>query len=309
MRHVQSLEEAALVHPSVVTIGVFDGVHQGHRHLINQFVRHAEAFDLVPVVLTFFPYPDTILHGLKQGYYLTMPDFKAQLLAQIGVKVVVTHPFDDAVRHMRAVKFVDRLTQYLRMQSLWVGADFAMGYRREGNVEFLSKESSKRGFDLKVVDLMDAGSEHVSSTRIRQALAEGDLDMATRLLGRPHQIAGSVVEGAGRGRTLGIATANLSLPLEQAIPARGVYAAWALVDGQEVPAVVNIGLRPTFDGTGDLTVEAHLLDFSADLYGQTISLKFISRLRDEHKFANVQALLDQIHRDIARARTLLTDSC
>jgi riboflavin kinase/FMN adenylyltransferase len=132
--------------------------------------------------------------------------------------------------------------------------------------------------------------------------------MTTSLLGRPHQIAGNVVQGAGRGRTIGIATANLSLPVEQAIPARGVYAAWAFVNGRQVPAVVNIGLRPTFDGTSGLTVEAHLLDFEADLYGQTIDLQFISRLRDEHKFENVQALVEQIHKDITQARTLLIHS-
>jgi riboflavin kinase / FMN adenylyltransferase len=308
MRHVHSLEEAGLSGPSAVTIGVFDGIHRGHQHIIKQFVNYAKEASLTPVVLTFFPYPDTVLHGFRQGYYLTLPDAKAAMLAALGVEVIVTYPFNDEVRHMRAAAFVEQLLSHLKMRALWVGADFAMGYQREGNVPFLTSEAAKLRFDLRVVDLMDADNEHVSSTRVRQALENGDVVEAARLLGRPHRLPGVVVKGAGRGRTINIPTANLSFPEEQAIPARGVYAAWAGVGSEWFPAVVNIGVRPTFDGAGGLTVEAHLLDFGADLYGQTLELDFVERIRDEQKFQDVQSLVDQIHRDIEKARKILPPS-
>lgn len=306
MRHVRSLDEAGLTQTSVVTIGVFDGVHRGHQFLIGQLIDYAKRVSLTPVVLTFFPYPDTILRGLREGYYLTLPDAKAALLGEMGVEVVITYAFSEEVREIRAADFVQQLLEHLRMQSLWVGVDFAMGYKREGNVAFLTGEAARRGFDLRVVDLMDANGEGVSSTRIRHALQGGDVEEAARLLGRPHRVPGIVVQGVGRGRTINIPTANLSFPEEQAIPARGVYAAWAETGGKRVAAVVNIGLRPTFDGAGGLTVEAHLLDFSADLYGQTLALDFVERLRDERKFDGIQALIDQIQSDIGQARSILS---
>jgi riboflavin kinase/FMN adenylyltransferase len=152
---------------------------------------------------------------------------------------------------------------------------------------------------------MDAGGERVSSTRIRDALRDGDVAEAARLLGRPYRIAGQVAQGAGRGRTIGIPTANLDIPQDQAIPARGVYACRAIIGQQHIPAVTNIGLRPTFDGNGTQTVETHLLDFNADLYGQTVELDFVAHLRAEQKFSGVQALIEQINLDIERARTIL----
>ncbi len=305
MRHITSLEEAQLSRPSVVTIGAFDGVHRGHQYLIRQLLAYARAEQLIPVVLTFHPHPEMVLHGFRPGYYLTLPDVKARLLAELGVELVVSHPFNDQVRHMRASDFVGSLLEHLRMSSLWVGADFAMGYQREGNVAFLRNQSKLRQFNLRVVDLMDAGGERISSSRIREALAAGDVTEAGRLLGRPFTVEGEVVRGIGRGRTIGIPTANLEISHEQAIPARGVYAGRAEFERQPQPAVVNIGLRPTFDGTGALTVEAHLLDFSGDLYGRSMRLSFTDRLRDEQKFDGIEALVGQIHRDIEHARVLL----
>jgi riboflavin kinase / FMN adenylyltransferase len=304
MRHITTLEEANLTQPSVLTIGAFDGVHRGHQLLIGEAVEVAHTQGLVPVVLTFFPHPEMVIRGPQPGFYLTMPDQKASLLGDLGVELVVTHPFNDEVRHMRAAEFVDRLLRYLKMKALWVGADFAMGYQREGNIEFLRSQSQAQNFNLRVIDLMDAGGERVSSSRIRSELSEGHVEEAGRLLGRPFALPGTVVEGAKRGRTIGIPTANLSVPEEQAVPARGVYAAWALINGERHPSVVNIGMRPTFDGSGVQVIEAHLLDFSGDVYSQPMTLEFTARLRDEMKFAGVDALLAQIHQDIAQARNL-----
>ncbi len=308
MRHIRKLEEAGLIGPSVVTIGAFDGVHRGHQSLIGQLLAHAAESRRVPVVLTFHPHPEMVLRGQRPGFYLTMPERRAALLGALGVELVVTHPFDESVRQIRAAEFVDRLIANLQMSALWVGSDFAMGYRREGDVPFLQRQADARGFGLRVVDLMDAGGERVSSTRIRDALAAGEVQEASRLLGRLYSVPGRVVRGVGRGSTIGIPTANLDIAPEQAIPLRGVYAGWVEIKTGMAPAVVNIGLRPTFDGSGSLTVEAHLLDFTGDLYAQEVELHFAARLRDEQRFDGIAALVAQIQADIGRARQLLMRS-
>jgi riboflavin kinase/FMN adenylyltransferase len=305
MRHIHSLDQAGLSQPSVVTIGVFDGVHRGHQYLLGQLVDQARGRGQAPVVLTFFPYPELVLRGYRSHFYLTLPDTKAELLGAQGIELVITHPFDDTIRHIRAAAFVESLMTHLKMQSLWVGADFAMGYQREGNVDFLRREAESKGFELRVVDLMDAGGERISSTSVRNALQAGDAAEAARLLGRPFRVPGKVVAGASRGRTIGFPTANLDIPEDQAIPERGVYACWAHVDGQRIAAVTNIGLRPTFDGASALTIEAHLLDFGGDLYGHSLDLDFVAHLRNEQKFSGPQALIEQIERDIERAREIL----
>ncbi len=305
MRHITSLTEAKLSLPSVITIGAYDGVHRGHQYLVSKLVTSARAAGHVPVVLTFYPHPEIVLRGSQLGFYLTLPDEKARLLANLGVELVVTHPFDDEVRQIRASEFVDRLLEHLNMRALWVGEDFAMGYQREGDVDFLRAQGREKGFQVEVVDLMDAGDERVSSSRVRVALAAGDVAEAARLLGRPHFVTGEVIAGARRGRTLGFPTANLSVPPELAMPARGVYVGWVPIGKRPQPAVINIGLRPTFDGTSAVIVEAHLIDFSGDLYGQRIEVHFVARLRDEQKFAGVEALVAQIRRDVQRGREVL----
>jgi len=298
MIHFDSLERAKVRNHTIVTIGVFDGVHRGHQHLLRQLVDFARQAQLIPVVVTFFPYPDLVINGFVPGYYLTLPELKADLLCALGIEVVVTQPFDDQTRHLRATDFVSKLLVHLDMEAMWVGADFAMGYKREGDVGFLGKAAQQNGFGLRVIDLIDADGERISSSLIRRALATGDVDAASHLLGRPHRLTGTVVHGAGRGKSIGIPTANISFPPEAAVPYRGVYAARVLISNIVMAnAVVNIGIRPTFDGAGDQIVEAHLLNFSSDLYAQKISLDFISRLRDEQKFENVESLVHQIGKD------------
>lgn len=308
MRHIRSLAEANLDRPSMVTIGVFDGVHRGHQYVIARLLSAAQAAGAVSVVLTFYPYPELVIRGPRPHYYLTMPDEKAALLHQLGVELVITHPFNDEVRHIRAATFVDQLLTHLRMAELWVGADFVMGYRREGSVDFLKAQADEKDFALRVVDLMDAGDEKVSSSRVRRALAEGDVSEAAYCLGRPFRLRGGVVEGERRGHTIGIPTANLDIAEEHAVPAHGVYAAWAWVGDQRVPSVVNIGVRPTFDSSARTVVEAHLLDFNANLYGQDLMLDFVARLRGEQRFEGVAALLAQIDRDIEQARRIFAEA-
>ena len=306
MRHIRTLSAANLERPSVVSIGVFDGVHRGHQHVIARLLAAAQAADAVSVVLTFFPYPELVIRGPQPNYYLTMPDDKAALMHELGVELVITHPFNDDVRHIRAADFVDQLLAHLRMTELWVGADFVMGYQREGNVEFLQAQAAEKDFILRVVDLMDAGGERISSSRVRQALAIGDVKEAAYCLGRSFRLQGEVVQGAQRGQSIGIPTANLSIDDDRAVPAHGVYAAWATIGEERVKAMVNIGVRPTFDESEHTVVEAHLLDYEADLYGKTMVLDFVARLRGEQRFAGVDELVAQIKSDIDQGRKILS---
>lgn len=308
MMHLYKLSDANLPQSSVVTIGVFDGIHQGHRALIERLVNEAKSAGLLSVVLTFFPHPDRVLRGLSGRYYLTSPEQRAEELGKLGVDCVVTLPFNDETRQIRAADFVNQLVESLKMKELWVGADFALGYKREGNVEFLTARGKEQGFNVTAIDLVQAENAPgaISSTMIRQALENGDVEQATAWLGRSYVVRGEVVHGLARGRTIGFPTANIDVWAEQVIPANGVYAGWAtLENGERYKAVTNIGVRPTFDGTG-VTVEAYLLDFDGDLYGQQLAFSFEHRLRGEKKFNGIQELVAQISADAEAGRAILT---
>lgn len=302
-----SLSELSLASPAVVTIGAFDGVHRGHQALIGSLVAHARATGRVAVAITFSPHPSVFLRGRRPSFYLTTPDEKAGILAALGVDVLVTHRFDAAFAAITAAEYVGQLVRHARMAELWCGADFALGHNREGNVAYLRAAGERLGFTVHVQTPIQLDGEIISSTRIRQCLRDGAVEQAAHLLGRPFRLSGQVVEGARRGRAIGIPTANLAVAEEHAIPAVGVYACRAdIPQASGLPAVTNIGYRPTFNSTEPkLTVETHLLDFTGDLYGATVSLDFIARLRPEMKFAGVEALVAQIHSDIRTARHLL----
>lgn len=311
MLHTSALEDLHLPQPACLTIGSFDGVHRGHQRLIGEMVRQAHATGRAAVVVTFYPHPSVFLRGRRPSFYLTTPEEKAAHLAALGVEAVVTHPFNADVANIRAADFVSRLVQHARMTELWCGSDFALGHNREGTVEFLRAEGEQRGFTVTLASPELADGEVISSTRIRQALRDGAVEQAARYLGRPFRLTGEVVEGAHRGRTIGIPTANLAVSEEHAIPATGVYACRAYPSGTQPAAVhravTNIGYRPTFEAqTPALTVEAHLLDFSDNLYGRPLSLEFVARLRPEMKFSGIDALLAQIQRDILEARHILS---
>src|SRR5258706_10626120 len=210
MKHIYNLEKAALDQPSIVTIGVFDGVHRGHQHLLAPLVAEAQTNNYLSVVLTLFPHPDHVLRNLTGRYYLTTPEQKAYLLGELGVNVVVTHPFQDEVRHIRAAQFVDQLMSHLKMTSLWVTSDFAMGYEREGNFAFLIEQGREKGFEVRQIDLLvDKSTSVISSSRIREALIAGDVAQATEWLGRPYRVEGPVVHGDHRGTSIGFPTANV----------------------------------------------------------------------------------------------------
>ncbi len=306
MQHVPALEALHLEQPSYLTIGAFDGVHRGHQALIGDMAAAAHAAGCAAVVLTFFPHPSVVLRGRRPSFYLSTPEEKVAYLAAIGVDAVVTHPFNHDVANTSAAAFVERLVAYARPRELWCGAEFALGHGREGNVEYLAAAGAQRGFTVHVQAPVLIDGELISSTRIRQTLRDGAVEQAARYLGRPFRLAGQVVQGAHRGRKLGIPTANLAVWDERAVPAVGVYACRAWPNGTPCQAVVNIGFRPTFDGgEAQPVVEAHLLEFEGDLYGQGLTLDFYARLRSEMKFAGVEPLLAQIKRDIVAAREIL----
>jgi riboflavin kinase/FMN adenylyltransferase len=305
MQHFTSLDDIRLAN-SWLTIGSFDGVHLGHQQIVRRLVQGAHAEQLPAAVLTFFPPPAVVLQKRSDAVYLTLPPERARLFGELGVDIVITQPFSLELANTSATEFTRQVHAQLNFSHLCVGYDFALGRGREGNVDFLRALGVQIGYTLAIQEPVQNDGHVISSSQIRRALAEGDAALAGRLLGRPYRMTGEVVHGDGRGHTIGIPTANLTLPAERVVPRSGVYACLAHVDGTPWPAVTNIGVRPTFDNQPVLPqVETHLLDYRQDLYGKVIDLDFVDRLRDEQRFPSVTALVEQIQRDIDKARTVL----
>ena len=295
------------LHNTWLTIGSFDGVHRGHQEIIHKLTAGAHAVGATAVVLTFHPHPAVVLGKRKDAFYLTTPEQRAELLGELGVDYVIVQPFNLAVAGTSAADFMAKINTNLEIKELWVGHDFAMGKNREGNVDKLREIGLALGYNLEFLEPFVMEGEIVSSSRIREILKRGEVRDAARLLGRPYTLTGQVVPGDGRGRLIGVPTANLAVWSELQLPEAGVYVCRAQVGGQWFGALTNVGIRPTFDPPDAAPrVEAHLLDFHADLYGQTLRLEFLEWLRPEEKFSNVQDLVDQMQQDIQLGRNLLT---
>jgi riboflavin kinase/FMN adenylyltransferase len=305
MQHFESLEQVS-VENAWLTIGSFDGVHRGHQEIIRNLVTGARAASVPAIVLTFYPHPVFVLRGHNGPFYLTSPQERATLLGELGVDVVITCPFNQQVAATSARDFMGKLQRHLGLRQLWVGQDFTLGRNREGTLPVLRQLGVEFGYEVQVLPPVEIDGFGISSSQIRIFLGKGEVDSAARMLGRPYRLVGQVVHGDGRGRTIGIPTANLAIWLERLVPKAGVYACQAHLAQRNYAAAVNIGVRPTFDGNALAPqVEAHLLDFEGDLYGQEIQLDFITRLRDEQRFPNIETLVSQIQHDIARTRSLL----
>ncbi len=307
MQHFHNVEEIHL-EQSWLTIGSFDGVHLGHQQIIHDLVKGAHDNGQPAVVVTFHPHPQLIIKEEGRPFYLTLPDKRAQLLGDLGVDIVLTYPFSRETSQMRAEEFIALLHRRLQFSRLWVGYDFALGRNREGDPAFLKNLGHQFGYTLKEILPYSIDGDLVSSSRIRKSIREGEVREAAAYLGRSFEVTGTVVVGANRGKSLGFATSNLDVPQEMVDIKPGVYACLTDVDGQTWKAVTNIGFRPTFgDGLLSPRIEAHLLGFSGNLYGEELSLRFVERLRDEMKFDQVSDLQAQIKVDIAQALQLLGD--
>jgi len=307
----RSLEEADLPTGTVVAIGSFDGVHLGHQAVIGEAIelmQHLGEGRRSPgtvAALTFDPHPAKLLAPDLAPALIATVEQRATWLGQAGVNHVVLLPFDAKLAAIPAEEFItDILIGQLRAAGVVVGFDFTFGKGGKGNTRLLTEEGVRQGLQVRIVEPFHLDGLLVSSTKIREFILSGRVYGAMILLGRPFELSGEVVRGKARGRTLGFPTANV-VPVQEIKPANGVYAAQARVNGELIDAAVSIGIVPTFDNGNDITVEAYLLDFEGDLYGKTISLDFIKRLRPERRFDGPEALVAQITEDVKQVRDIL----
>lgn len=289
--------------PVMLAIGNFDGVHRGHQWLLGQLVEHAKRDGCDSCVLVFRPHPRAVLQPHAPRQFLTTPRQQREIFRRLGLDVLVEQPFDRAIASTEARDFVARLVSSLDLRQVWVGQDFQFGRNRAGDVDLLRELGPRFGFEVQAVErrVVETTGESISSSRIRGALAEGNVQEAGRLLGRPYELTGTVVHGDARGRAIGVPTANVQPDDDLVVPGRGVYYTQVSIAGSVHPAATNIGVRPTVGGTR-VSVEAHVLDFDGDLYDRELAVRFMSRLRPEQHFGGIEALVAQIGRDVDEVR-------
>lgn len=306
MEIIRDLTSVHLTRPTVLTIGSFDGIHRGHQHLIAQVIARAKEINAASALVTLHPHPKVVLRPQSSLQYLSTIEERLDWLAPLGLDYGIVFPFSIETSQIHARDFVQLLLDHVQMREIFCGADFAFGYKREGNVEFLRTLGKEKNFVVNVVTPQQFNGDVISSTRIRELVAEGALDDATRFLGRFPSVRGRVVKGDQRGRKLGFPTANLAIAERRLIPANGIYATRVKIGDAWKMGAASIGIRPTFGG-GARLVEVFVLDFDGDLYDQVIEVQFVKRLREEMKFDSVDALIAQMNRDVEETRRVLTE--
>jgi len=289
---------------TLLTIGVFDGVHAGHRYLLKGLQQQAAERNLLSGVVTFNPHPQSVLHPHDQLPWLSNLEDRVTTLQQLGLDIVAVLRFTLKVAQLGARDFMSLLKKYLKMQGIMVGPDFALGRGGEGNITLLRTLGDEMKFTVEVVPPYTINGQVVSSTLIRQALIQGDMKRVKKLMGRHFYLRGKVITSDKRGRLLGFPTANLDIQPQQALPDNGIYATITQVDGKQFPSATNIGSRPTF-GEGKRMVETHLLNYEGNLYGKEIRLEFAQKLRDEQRFPSSEELKTQIEKDVRKVEALL----
>ncbi len=305
---IYSPKDLPLPFEAGITIGAFDGLHLGHKALFQETFRIAEIKGLTPLVVTFNPHPRRVIQPHLELKLLTTLEEKLELLEKEGFSEVVILPFTKALAEITADLFIERyLVDYLRARSVVIGFNFRFGRARAGDTELLRKLGQKYGFQVTEVPPVKFGDKIVSSTLIRETLKRGDVEGASKMLGRYYSLTGKVVRGRGRGKKLGFPTANLSISSEKLIPAQGVYAVWVYFNSQKIPGAMNIGYNPTFEEK-ELFVEVHLLDLNKEweLYNQTLKVEFVKFIRGEKRFSSVEELINQISQDCQVIRKILT---
>lgn len=296
--HPQPIKQAC------ITIGNFDGVHRGHQAIVNDIVAVGRENGQPVLVITFFPNPAEFFSGQVRPFYLTTPAEKEAILLDLGVEKVITFKFDQDFADLLPETFLSALKEKLGLRTLVVGYDFAMGKGRQGTIPVIQALGKEMGFSLQVMDAVKFEGEEISSTRIRQALEAGNVRLARTMLGRPYALSGEVTHGSDRGARIGLPTANMTHWPLKLPPAVGVYATRVVLWGTTYEGITNIGYRPTFEDQDEPNIETHILDFDGNIYGEKLELQFIEKIRDEHKFAGVDAFLAQIERDKATARRI-----
>lgn len=288
--------------PVILTMGAFDGVHRGHQYLIGEVVNRARRTGALSAVITFDPRPEVVLR--PGSLQLTDGTVKERMIAALGPDIGVLLPFTPELAAVSAGDFLATILDHLNVREIWAGADFVFGHRRGGTVDFLIDAGKHRGFTVHVVPRQPLDGAPISSSLIRKLVTAGKMSEAARYLGHYFTLEGLVVHGQGRGRALGFPTANLRIAPHQLLPDTGIYAGYLCVDHRQLPAAISVGYNVVFGGR-EIVVEAHVLDFDEDLYDKDVGLEFVDRVREERNFDGVDALIQEMHRDVATVREIL----
>jgi riboflavin kinase/FMN adenylyltransferase len=303
MRLFHGTDNAEIQRPTVLTLGVFDGLHLGHQLIMSTVAERARGTGAVPTVITFDPHPRAVLHPESAPPLLQTLDQKVEGFGVLGIEQTIVIRFDEEFSQTRAKEFLrDVVNERLQAKEVYLGRGFAFGHEREGNIELLRRVSKDLGFFADEVPEVQLRNQRVSSSRVRRLLAEGKVNLARRLLGRPYGVEGRVERGDRRGSTLGFPTANLH-PRNRVIPRNGVYVTGTLIHGQWRRSVTNVGVRPTFGGDTEPSVETFVMNWEGDLYGDVVRVRFLHRLRDERKFGSIEELKTQIDHDVKRTQS------
>jgi len=306
MRLFHGTDNAEIQRPTVLTLGVFDGLHLGHQLIMQTVVERARALNAVPTVITFDPHPRAVLHPQSAPPLLQTFDQKIEGFGVLGIEQTIVVRFTKAFSNLSAEDFIkDVVIDRLHAREVYLGKGFAFGHNREGNIELLRRLGDELGFVAGEVPEVKLRGQRVSSSRIRELLTRGQVNLARRMLGRPYGVEGRVERGSERGHKLGFPTANLH-PNNRVIPRNGVYVTGTLIDGQWRRSVTNVGVRPTFGVASEPlepSVETFVLNWDGDLYGDVVRVRFLYRLRDERKFGSIEELTKQITTDVARAQS------
>lgn len=301
MRLFHGTDNAKIARPTVLTFGVFDGLHLGHQLIMRTVVERALATTAVPTVITFDPHPRAVLHAESAPPLLQTLDQKVEAFGVLGIEQTIVISFTQEFARTSAEDFLrDVVRDRLQAREVYLGRGFAFGRGREGTIEGLKEASGRLGFHAEEVPEVGLRNQRISSSRIRELLAAGRVNLARRMLGRPYGVEGRVVHGQMRGRTLGFPTANLS-PQNRVIPRSGVYVTATLIEGMWRRSITNVGARPTFEQNAQPSIETYIMNWSGDLYGDVLRVRFLHRLRGERKFRSADELKDQIKLDIERA--------
>ena len=298
----QELQGSVTPGEHALSIGVFDGVHRGHQMLLGRMIEEAQARRLAAGVITFHPHPLSVVRPDVQITYLESLERRVELLGELGLDFVSVLQFTSELQQVSALDFCRLLVEEARMRLLVVGEDFRLGRGGEGTVEVLTGLGEELGFEVIPVPLLGDGDNHVSSTRVREALEAGEMESVSQLLGHPFLLRGPVLHGDERGREIGFPTLNVGVSADRWLPPNGVYVTRAYAGEREFHACTNIGVRPTFDGEPKRLVETHLLDFEGDLYGEVVTIELLHHLRAEQKFNGIEQLSEQIQRDLVATR-------